>query len=103
MTDVTNPPERDSERAMRELREEYQPPERSTSPTGGPEHPFVNGEISVDIGWNGVWTMTFDPRTPINLSHHESNQIDLLLNRVRMIVYRAMWRAAHPEESHGAR
>jgi hypothetical protein len=89
--------ERDSERAMREA---TPPRKRHATPTGGDGHPFAGGAIALDIEWDGtkrLRTSMHNRRVPTQLTDHDMSRIWDLGDQIRLIVYRAQWRAAHPD------
>ena len=104
---MDQPPERMSEATMRWVRSLAPRRPRQTTPEGGPDHPFAGGTVGVRAGWDGSWNLTCTDCTG-NIVDHRLNdwdrqRIDELLQQVRVIVYRAQFRAgAVNEESQRA-
>lgn len=93
-------PERPSEQAMREVSID-RARNRATTPSGGPDHPFVDGSITLRLDWTGykrLRTSRYGKALPHHLTPHEMAQIWEHADTIRRIVYTAAWRAAQAEE-----
>jgi hypothetical protein len=75
---------------------------RPATVTGGHHHPFEDGLVTVSMGWDGSKSLTASVRgahVAPHLTDYDAERVWALADQIRMIVYRAQWRATHPQES----